>query len=268
MPGLYEGKKDWEHDVIREGEENILYIYVEGLSFSPSIEDYDTVMSKVIDVLIKVSGITKIVFSQKREYEYDYGQTKILVEIADIYKKIMREQNIFSYNALGLGQQNVQYLNQKYAELQNLSFKMLKSDPIGAYVDLTRALRREKIDMEKVTDPKFGEIVKRYSSIISYLISLLDKTSLIEHAKPYLPGYKIGDRSIYRYIFTPTIKPDFMFTKLMATIPPDAEEIDSYTIGDDTDVTVYKFSDDIKILYHLMPPEFKLTEDKYKWKNI
>ncbi|MBT4540026.1 type II/IV secretion system ATPase subunit [Candidatus Woesearchaeota archaeon] len=264
MPGLYEGKKDWEHDVIREGEENILYIYVEGISFSPSIEDYDTVMSKVMDVLTQVSGITKIVFSQKREYEYDYGQTKILVEIADIYKKISREKNIFSYNALGLGQQNVQYINQKYAELQNLSFKMLKSDPIGAYVDLTRALRRERIDIEKVTDPKFGEIVKRYSSIISYLISLLDKTSLIEHAKPYLPGYKVGDRSIYRYIFTPTIKPDFMFTKLMATIPPDAEEIDSYTIGDDTDVTVFKFSDDIKILYHLMPPEFKLTEDKYE----
>ena len=56
MPGLYEGKKDWEHDVIREGEENILYIYVEGISFSPSIEDYD------------ISGITlaKQIICKKR----------------------------------------------------------------------------------------------------------------------------------------------------------------------------------------------------------
>ena len=261
---LYEGKKDLEYDVIREGEENILYIYVEGLSYAPSIEDYATLMSHVMDILTQVSGVTKIVFSQKREYEYDYGQTKILQEIVDIYKKIIREKNVFSYSSVGLGQLNVQYLNQRYAELQNLAFKMLKSDPIGAYVEMTRALRREKIDLEKISEPTFGEVVKRYVSIINYIISVLEKTKLIELAKPYLPGYKVGERGIYRYIFTPVIKPDFMFTKLMSTVPPDAEEIDSYTIGDDTEVTIFKFSDDIKILYHIMPPEFKLSEDKYE----
>jgi type IV secretory pathway ATPase VirB11/archaellum biosynthesis ATPase len=261
---LYEGKKDWEYDVIREGEENILYIYVEGFSYAPSIEDYATLMSHVMDILTQVSGVTKIVFSQKREYEYDYGQTKILQEIVDIYKKIIREKNVFSYSSVGLGQLNVQYLNQRYAELQNLAFKMLKSDPIGAYVEMTRALRREKIDLEKISEPTFGEVVKRYVSIINYIISVLEKTKLIELAKPYLPGYKVGERGIYRYIFTPVIKPDFMFTKLMSTVPPDAEEIDSYTIGDDTEVTIFKFSDDIKILYHIMPPEFKLSEDKYE----
>ncbi len=265
---LYEGKKDWEYDVIRECEENILYIYVEGLSYSPSIEDYATLMSRVMDILTQVSGVTKLVFSQKREYEYDYGQTKILLEIVDIYKKIIREKNVFSYSAVGLGQLNVQYLNQRYAELQNLAFKMLKSDPIGAYVELSRALRREKIDLEKISEPTFGEVVKRYVSIINYIISLMEKTKLIELAKPYLPGYKVGERGIYRYIFTPTIKPDFMFTKLMSTVPPDAEEIDSYTIGEDTEVTIFKFSDDIKVLYHIMPPEFKLSEDKYELLDI
>ena len=264
MPGLYEGKKDWEHDVIREGEENILYIYVEGISYAPSLEDHPVVMNHVVDILLQVSGITKIVFSQKREYEYDYAQTKIIMEIVDIYKKIMREKNIFSYNAIGLGQLNIQYINQRYAELQNLAFKMLKSDPIGAYVELMRTLRKERIDQDKITDTKFAELVKRYVSVIAYIISMLEKTKLIEIAKPYIPGYKVGERNIYRYIFTPSIKPDFMFTKLMSTYPPDGEEIDSYTIGDDTDVTVFKFPNDIKILYHMMPPEFKLSEDKYE----
>ncbi|MFH1440387.1 MAG: ATPase, T2SS/T4P/T4SS family [Candidatus Woesearchaeota archaeon] len=264
MIGMYQGKKDWEHDVIREGEENILYIYVEGISFAPSIEDYATIMSKVMDILLQVSGITKIIFSQKREYEYDYSQTLIIQEVVDIYKKIIRENNIFSYNSIGLGQVNIQYINQRFAELQTLAFKMLKNDPISAYVEMVRSLRKERIDLDKITDQQFKEVVKRYVSVLAYIIQLLEKTKLIEQAKPYLPGYKVGDRSIYRYIFTPTIKPDFMFTKLMSTFPPDGEEIDSYTIGDDTDVTVFSFPDDIKVLYHVMPPEFKLSEDKYE----
>ena len=268
MPELYEGKKDWEYDVIREGEENILYIYVEHLSYAPSIEDYATVMSMLMDILAQVTGVTKIVFSQKREHEYDYSQTKILMEIVEIYKKIIQEKDMFSYSTIGLDQLNVQYINQRFAEFQNLAFKMMKSDPISAYVELLRALRREKIDLEKITEPKFKEVVKRYAAIINYVVSLLEKTRLIELAKPYIPGYKLGDRSIYRYIFTPIIKPDFMFTKLMSTFPPDGEEIDSYTINDESDVTVFKFPDDTKVLYHLMPPEFKLTEDKYELLDI
>ncbi|MBT4823922.1 type II/IV secretion system ATPase subunit [Candidatus Woesearchaeota archaeon] len=264
MTRLYEGKKDWEHDVIKEGEDSILYIYVEGINYAPSVEDYTTIMSKTIELLTQISGVTKIIFSQKREYEYDYNQTQILVEISEIYKRIIREKNIFSYNAVGLGQLNLQYLNKRFTDLQNLAFKMLKSDPIGAYVDMARILRKEKIDLEKVTDPKFGEIVKRFISALTFLLGMLDKTKLISQARPYIPGYKVGDRSIYRYIFTPTIKPDFMFTKLMSTFPPDGEEIDSYTIDGDTEVTVFKFADDIKVLYHIVPPEFKLNEDKYE----
>ncbi|MBI4453492.1 Flp pilus assembly complex ATPase component TadA [Candidatus Woesearchaeota archaeon] len=268
MPELYEGKKDWEYDVIREGEENILYIYVEHLSYAPSIEDYATVMSMLMDILAQVTGVTKIVFSQKREHEYDYSQTKILMEIVEIYKKIIQEKDMFSYSTIGLDQLNVQYINQRFAEFQNLAFKMMKSDPISAYVELLRALRREKIDLEKITEPKFKEVVKRYAAVLNYVVSLLEKTRLVELAKPYIPGYKSGDRSIYRYIFTPVIKPDFMFTKLMSTFPPDGEEIDSYTINDESDVTVFKFPDDTKVLYHLMPPEFKLSEDKYELLDI
>lgn len=261
---LYEGKKDWEYDVIREGEENILYIYVEHLPYAPSIEDNAAVMSNVIDILLKVSGVTKIILSQKNEYEYDFNQTKILAEIAGVYKKIIRDRSVFSYASVGMGQVNISYLNQRYAELQGLAFKMLKHDPIGAYVETTRVLRREKINVEKLAEPKFGQVVKRYISIVAYVLQLLEGTRLIQLAKPYLPGYTIGDRSVYRYIFSPVIKPDFLFTKLMSKYPSNGEEIDSYAVMDDTDIAIFSFPDDVKILYHMMPPEFKLSQDKYE----
>ncbi len=79
-----------------------------------------------------------------------------------------------------------------------------------------------------------------------------------------MPGYELGNRDIYRKIFSATIKPDFMFTKLMATMPADGREIDSYEVGKNTEVTIFKFSDSVQYLYHIMPPEFKLSEEKYE----
>ena len=50
----------------------------------------------------------------------------------------------------------------------------------------------------------------------------------------------------------------------MAQLPPDGEQLDIYTVGK-AEVTLLKVPGDIKTLYHLNPPEFKLTEDKYEF---
>ena len=38
-------------------------------------------MSKVVDTLMQATGITVIILSQHREYEYDYDQTSLLNEL-------------------------------------------------------------------------------------------------------------------------------------------------------------------------------------------
>jgi len=98
---------------------------------------------------------------------------------------------------------------------------------------------------------------------LTNLINVLEKTKIISISKKQIAGYKIGDRSIYRRIFSPTIKPDFMFTKLMASYPLEGEELDSYTVHD-TEVTIFQLPDTIQYLYHIIPPEFRLSEDKYE----
>jgi len=72
-----------------------------------------------------------------------------------------------------------------------------------------------------------------------------------------------GDRSVYRRIFTPVIRPDFMYTKLIAGYPPEGKELDSYSIGN-AEVTIFQIPDNVQTLYHLVPPEFKLSEEKYE----
>ncbi len=262
-------KKDWDFEVSEEGEDTVLYVSAEGLTVIPSIEDSGICMAHIVEILTQVERVTKIVFMQKRDYEYDFAQTQMLYELATIYKKLVRQKALFSYNSRGLSPLQIRYLTQKYAEIQGIVFKLLKQDPIGAYVELRRVMRREKIEMERMTDQSILTLTKHYLSALTYILNLLEQTKLATLAKPYLPGFKLGDRDIYRNIFAPTIKPDFMFTKLMANYPADGEEVDSYKLGDSgsglsTDVTVFNFPDSIETLYHIVPPEFKLSEDKYE----
>ena len=55
-----------------------------------------------------------------------------------------------------------------------------------------------------------------------------------------------------------------MFAKIMATFPHDAEEIDSYTVNKDIEITIFELTDTVQNLYHVIPPEFKLSEEKYE----
>ena len=84
------------YQVIREGEDTTILIDYENVLSIPSIEDDAMTMSTVIDKLIEVKNVTKIVFVQKRDYEYDYNQTQLLVEIAKLYDQLVRQKQIFT----------------------------------------------------------------------------------------------------------------------------------------------------------------------------
>jgi len=253
-------KKCFSYEVVREGEDTILMIEMGRCTFPPSIEDSATCMAKTIDLLAEIAGVTKLVYAQKRDYEYDYNQTQLLVEIANLYKQLTKER--LGYGILS-GQGGARASMAQYTELQNIIFRVMKEDPLGAYVEIERLRRREEMIARKTAIPSQLTAAQKYIAVLNRIIETLEKTKLITIAKPYLPGYKIGDRSVYRRVFNPSIKPDFMFTKLMATYPSDAEELDSYNVGE-TEVTIFQVPDTIQYLYHLLPPEFKLDEDKYE----
>ncbi len=255
-----EGKVCFSYDVVREGDDVILTIDMERCTFAPSLEDSPQCMARTIDLLAEISGVTKIVFIQKRDYEYDYNQTMLLVEIANVYKQLTKER--LGYGILA-EQGGVRLAMSRYTELQNIIFRVLKEDPLGAYVDIERIRRREEIIARKTAIPSQLTNIRRYVTVLNHILEVLGKTKLITIAKSYLPGYKIGDRSVYRKVFNPSIKPDFMFTRLMASYPPEAEELDSYNVGN-TEVTIFEVPNTIQYLYHILPPEFKLDEDKYE----
>jgi archaeal flagellar protein FlaI len=257
-------RKDWEFEVVEEGEENILFIYAEGLLYIPSVEDTPECMAKTVEILAQVERITKIIFTQKRDYEYDYKQTQMLLELARIYKKLIKNRNLFTYNTQGLIPVEINMLNKQYTNILGIIYNKLKQDPISTYTELKRLSRNERIEMEKAVEPRQQRLKQQYVTLIEHVIHELEETQIIKKVTPKLAGFKVGDRTIYRNFFSPTIKPDFMFTKLMADYPREGEEKESYTVGDNAEVTVFTYPASIETTYHIIPPEFKLSEDKYE----
>ena len=254
------------YDITREGEETVLRVDYEKSLEVPSLEDSEICMADTIEKLMSNRGVTKILFSQKRDYEYDYTQTRLLVEIAKVYAHLLKQKAILNFNALTSTIQDPVVAKEaagKYSELQNLLYNKLKKDPIGAYVELKRVIRREKIEIDKSLNEQYSSMLDRYVQILNYVIKLLEETRMIQVSKAYISGMEVGDRTIYRRIFTPNIKPDFLFTKIMASYPKNAEEIANYNVRN-SEIIIFKLKHNVQNLYHITPPEFKLEEEKYE----
>lgn len=254
-------KKCGEYEVSREGEEIIVRIDCEECNFIPSVEDEPNAMSLAIEALAEAGNATKLVFAQKRDYEYEYSQTQILVEVAKLYKDLLKHKlahTLLSSPACS------RYVNPRYIELHNIIYTTLKADPLGAYVTLKRIARREHGMAEEGLITKEGiACLQPFYRLLNEIISSFEATKMVQLAKPHLAGFKLGERDAYRKIFAPLIKPDFMFTKIMSSYPPEAEEIDSYDVKG-TEVTIFSMPDTVQNLYHIVPPEFRLTEEKYE----
>jgi len=249
-----------QYEIIREGEDIILRVDCEDCPFFPSLEDEPKVMAMTVNALAEVGTVTRLIFNQKRDFEYDEGQVSLLSEVAKIAKQVAKQA---SYKQLA-GPECARWVDPYFAKINTIVQKQLKEDPVGAYVELVRLSREERRQVETGAIPPQGvKCLQGYFRVIEDAIGLLEQTKLVELAKPFIAGFKSGDRTVYRKLFSPTVRPDFMFTKLMSSYPSEAEELASYQVGN-TEITVFQLPETVQFLYHIIPPEFRLTEDKYE----
>ncbi len=246
------------YEIVREGKEDVMRIDYEKINYAPSLEDNSSCMADAISKLLEAPHVSRIVFTQRRNYQYDYSQVQLLVEVATVYNHLTKQRRFL----IATGIDN-KYFTSKAVELQSL-LNMLRGDPIGTFVTLKRILREQKIILRKLINEEDIRGCENYIKILTDFYNLLDKTKLITIVKPRLDGHKVGDRSLYSQIFRAIVTPDFMFARLMARVPLDGESVDSYMIDKYTNVSIFKVPSDIKYLYHLNPPEFKISEDKYE----
>lgn len=240
----------------RDGsEKNLSFDYTKSVLY-PSIEDNEETLERTMNTLVEVGRVTNITFKAERNYIYDLKQVNLLNQLGELYVNLTKVKNIMGKEHMG------EFCPEHYPKrlfyIRKILLELFKRDPIGSYVETVRLLRKEEV--EDTTHPNCK---KTTIKLLETIKDELEKSDLIQRAKPYLAGHIVGDRKIYRHFFIPQIRPNFMYTRLMAEPPLMGEELESYTVGEDTDVTIYKLPEKARLLYHINPPEFKLSEDEY-----
>ena len=246
----------------REGaDKNLVLDYTQTHSY-PSLEDNELCLGTVMDTLIEVGEVTNIILSEERNYVYPYDQALLLNELRNVYIKLIKEHEILKLPlAENAAQEDV--LSSALITLRHIILELLKRDPVGAYLTALRTHRLKKVEVDDVKDPYKKKAVHEYMARLKTIIDKLEKTQLIKKSDKYLAGYKVGDRSVYRVLFEPHIKPNFMYTRLMSQPPAGARELDIYKPHEDVDVTIYETPNQVKPMYHVRPLEFKLNDEEY-----
>lgn len=274
------GSKLYAYEVEREAGENVMYVNYLGAPFVPSIADSPEVMSRTIELLIESESVSRIVFVQQRNYNYDFAEVSMLLEIANLYNHLIKQERILSPEKLRMVGQ--EFVPGRYEFLSYILI-LLKRDPIACYVEVKNELIHEKGVHEGSSRGsrrvggggglwgKDYEIYHlAYLRLLEKILSLLENTKLIKLAEPFLDSYQPGTREIYAQFFRPDIIPNFTFTRLVSAIPK-ADILDQYDIAtgyDKSTVTILKKENEAKCIYHLMPPEYTLNEDQHMLLNL
>ncbi|MBR9679588.1 MAG: type II/IV secretion system ATPase subunit [Candidatus Altiarchaeota archaeon] len=235
------------------GDKKVLEMNLTGKPFPPAIEESEACMEQVILAIRKLRKLDLLVLIERRIREYDERQTGMLVELAN------------SIDSLKLSAEEVRpsgcTIGEEWVEFAQMISRTAIRDPIGAYVELKREKRWQEIEAGREVYSNYRKWRFHYVKILTGLIETFESLQLIKLVQPLLEGYKIGDRTVYRRIFRPSVRPNFTFTKLMAQYPA-GEEIDSYKVGE-ADVTIIRKPEGVRLFYHILPPEFKLSEIEY-----
>jgi len=261
------GTQLYAYEVVREANNQVVYVNYLGANFVPNLAENSEVMNRTIDLLISAPNVSRIVFVQQRNYNYNSTQVFMLQEIANLYVFLTKQEKILSPMKLSIS--NSDLLNQRYNDVAYL-LMTLKRDPITCYFELQRYLNEEKINLENTLENfKFDQLA--YIRLLEKFYTLLRNTKLIKEASRYFSDYSFGNRNLYFYFLRPDIIPNFTFTRLVSSLPEDAEIIKQYEIGSEEDksvVTILKRKEETKYFYHLMPPEYSLDEDKQGLLNL
>ncbi len=259
------GTKIYNYEVQRESGQDVMYINYIGFPQVPSLADSSLVMARTIDSLIESPRISRLVFVQQKNYVYTFSQVSLLLEIANLYTYLVKEEKVLSSKRLAPFSTCSKCLPEHYNAMRWLILTLLKQDPVGCYVEARRILREEKINLEKLPS-ECSHCQNSFIKLLNKIIELLGKTRMISESEEQLAAYHLGNRDVYKRYFRPDVVPNFTFTRLMASIPAGAELLDEYTIEkgyDKSVVSILKMPGINQPIYHLNPPEFALEEDFY-----
>lgn len=242
-----EGTPLYAVEVEHKQGQRVLYINYLQAPFVPSLADAPGVLGRTVAALREHPDAGAVVFVQQRMYHYPTSQTLLLAEIARLYTFLVSHEGLLSLERLS-AYGDAPTL---YGEMQ-LLLSLLQQDPYACYHELGRRIRTLRAG--KIASVRLFERMYR----------LLEETALVQKG---LASGALASSTLYRSLFRPDVLPNFTFTRLVAGFPDNAKLIDQYTIsseGEEATVTVLQRPEEGKYIYHVLPPEYLLSEEQYR----
>jgi type IV secretory pathway ATPase VirB11/archaellum biosynthesis ATPase len=245
-------------------DEGRVRVNLQGSSYGPSIADFGIIMGRVMDILIELDDVEEVVLAQERDYVYNYEQVELLDEIASLIVRVKRDPK-FSQPDEYMRNNCERLVSQTQSFVSDLMVQDMRKDPIGAFVKLRRKIEEVKVKIQRSPSSVANCYEHWLDNTLIPLKDRLKELELIKQVEGDLAGYHIGNRDIYRQIFHPTIRPNFMLTRFMKSIPEGSREVDRYEVESvDTEVRILKIEDNARPQYHMTPPEFNLNDEEYE----
>ena len=259
----------YSYEVVHESGENVMYINYLGAATVPSLSESVEVMGRTVDNLREDPNISRIVFVQQRNYSHDFKQVRMLLEVANLYDFLTKQERLVSPEKLAsLGK----FYQESLAFMARIVNELLTTDPVKSYRELKGMLFSKKAALNAVVeDGAEDKDLSAYVRLLDRIVGLFDDLQIIKSLREFFDYYPLGDREIYSEIFRADIMPNFTFTRMVARLPDDAEIIKQYTIAkgsDESVVTIFKLPNKVKMTYHLSPPEYLLEEEQHMLLNL
>jgi len=226
---------------------------------SPFIEESEATMGFVVNLLRNIKEVDRIILVTSRDIEYDYSQTKLLMQIADLITEILDTKRLLSSENFYPELQKL--FPEIFKELSFIVLEVLRKDIVTGYLRLkiVRSMLEKKLNSFNQLERKGAQIILQ--KVVNPIIELVENTEIMKIALRSGEKLRMRDRRIYREIFRPTIRPRFMLTKYYTSLPKNSEIVDRYSFGGNQ-VEIIKVPGKLRYIYFIIPPEFKLSEEK------
>jgi len=264
-----EGAKLYSYEIVREANQDVMYINYLGALYVPNIAESPVVMARTIDALVESPNVSRLVFVQQRNYTFDLREVTLLNEIGQLYVHLIKQEKVLATSTLE-PYSCKRHIAQRYDVMRYLVLALLKQDPVGCYIEAKRILHEERIAAKNMAKAE-QTCEAHYLRLLAKIVTMLEGLTIIKESQEKLAEYKLGDRTIYAQFFRSEVVPNFTFTRLMTEMPEGAEIVDEYEIGTESDkssVTILKVPGETRMIYHLVAPEFTLNEDLQSLVNL
>ncbi|MEK6800509.1 MAG: type II/IV secretion system ATPase subunit [Nanoarchaeota archaeon] len=247
-------------EINHEQGEEVIYINTLGAPIVPSIAENGSIMERVVDLLAENPGASRVVFVQQRNYNYPSNQITLLSEISRIYNYLVKQEELLSQRKLSLFGNNPE-IREDIQYLLNL----LKQDPLSCFLELKKRIKefRNQLENPNIQNRSF---VLNYTRTLEKILELLQNTKLLKYFSTNESEFSLTKRDLYKGLFRAETLPNFTFTRITSQIPQKAELVDQYELKNDMEkvtVTILKLENDPKYFYHILPPEYSLSEDHH-----